>query len=336
MTDLNVVTFHHIEDEYVASIAAVSPRIHVRVGASAAELAKAREHNVAYPPSDINDLLGEADVLFTFTLPDELLTRAPRLKWIQFSSAGVDQAAGSGLENTPIILTTTSGIHARPMSEFVLTTMLMFTHRFPRAMRQQSAHVWKRYSTGELGGKTVGIVGYGHIGQAVARLALSLDMEVYATQRSVITTREEATERGTVHLLPAADLHRLLERSDFVVLAVPLVRDTTHLIGPAELSAMKPSAYLVNISRGSVVDEAALIKALQAGNVAGAALDVFETEPLPAGSPLWDMPNVILTPHSAGTNENYNARATAIFRDNLRRYLAGQPLVNVVDKQRGY
>jgi phosphoglycerate dehydrogenase-like enzyme len=141
---------------------------------------------------------------------------------------------------------------------------------------------------------------------------------------------------GTVHLLPASHLRHLLERSDFVVVAVPLVKDTVRLIGEAELGAMQRTSYLVNISRGSVVDEAALVRALQEGRIAGAALDVFETEPLPGDSAFWDMENVVLTPHSAGVNENYNARATAIFRDNLNRYLAGQPLINVVDKQRGY
>jgi D-2-hydroxyacid dehydrogenase (NADP+) len=336
MTNLNVVVFNQIEDECVASIAAVSPLVHVRVGAPAAVLAKARQRNLLYPPVDVNGLLGEADVLFTFNLPGELLSRAPRLKWIQFSSAGVDQVAGLGLESTRFILTTTSGMHARPMSEFVLATMLMFAHRFPQAARQQAAHLWKRYATGELAGKTVGIVGFGHIGQAIARLALCFGMEVLATQRSASASREEQVGEGVVAVLPASDLPRLLERSDFVVVAVPLVKDTIRLIGEAELAAMKRTAYLVNISRGNVIHEAALVRALQEGRIAGAALDVFETEPLPGDSPFWDMENVILTPHSAGTNENYNARATAIFRDNLRRYLAGEALVNVVDKQKGY
>ena len=335
-TDLNVVVFNQFDDDAVAAIAAVSPRVHVRVGAVAAKLAKARQYNIVYPPADINELLGDADVLFTFQLPEKLLTKAPRLKWVQLSSAGVDQVAGQGLESTGIILTTVSGMHARPMSEHVLGTMLMFTHRFPRAMRQQMAHVWKRYATGDLAGKTVGIVGYGHIGQAVARLALAFGMDVFATQRSVTAPCEVVVEGGTVHLLPAGHLPRLLERSDFVVLSVPLVRDTVQLIGEPELAAMKRSAYLVNISRGSVVDEAALVRALQEGRIAGAALDVVETEPLPGDSPLWDMQNVFLTPHSAGTNEHYGARATAIFCDNLTRYLAGEPLMNVVDWQRGY
>jgi phosphoglycerate dehydrogenase-like enzyme len=336
VADLNIVVSCQIEDDCVASITAVSPRLHVQVGAPAAHLPKARQRNILFPPADINDLLGDADVLFTFKIPDGLLARAPRLRWIQFTSAGVDQAAGLGLESTDIILTTTSGIHAHTMSEYVLATMLMFTHRFPRALRQQMAHQWKRYAAGDLAGKTVGIVGYGHIGQAVARPALAFGMEVFATRRSVTAPREVAVEGGTVHLLPASQLHQLLERSDFVVMAVPLIRETVRLIGEAELGAMKRTAYLVNISRGSVIDEPALLRALQEGRIAGAALDVFETEPLPGDSPFWDMENVILTPHSAGSNENYNSRATAIFRDNLARYLAGQPLINVVDKQRGY
>jgi phosphoglycerate dehydrogenase-like enzyme len=324
LTDLNVVVFHHVEDEFVAAIAAVSPRVHVRVGAKASQLDKARQHNVLYPPADVNDLLSDADVLFTFTLPDDLIARAPRLKWVQLSSAGVDQVAGLGLESSDITVTTTSGIHAGPMSEFVLGAMLMFAHRFPRALRQQSAHVWKRYATGELAGKTVGVVGYGHIGKAIARLALSLDMQVYATQRSVAVAREETTGRGIVHLLPPSDLQQLLERSDFVVLAVPLVQDTTHLIGARELAAMKPTAHLVNISRGSVVDESALTRALQDGRIAGAALDVFETEPLPPDSPLRGLDNVYLSPHAAGASEDYLAMAPLVAAENVIRVLTGE------------
>jgi phosphoglycerate dehydrogenase-like enzyme len=336
MTDLNVVVFNQFDDKAVAAIAAVSPRVHVRVGAVAAKLAKARQYNIAFPPAEINELLADADVLFTFQLPENLWANAPRLKWIQFSSAGVDQAAGQGLESANIVFTTVSGIHARPISEYVLCTMLMFTHRFPRAMRQQMGHLWKRYATGDLAGKTAGIVGYGHIGQAVARLALAFGMDVIATQRSVSAPREDKVEGGIVHLLPPAQLPSLLEQSDFVVVSVPLVKDTVRLIGEAELGVMKRSAYLVNTSRGDVVDEPALVRALQEGRIAGAALDVFETEPLPGDSPLWDMENVVVTPHSAGVSEDYSARATAVFCDNLTRYLAGQPLMNLVDKQRGY
>jgi phosphoglycerate dehydrogenase-like enzyme len=334
--DLNIVVFNQIEDSCLAAIAAVSPKVHVRLGVPAALLPKARMHNIVFPPADIDELLGEADVLFTFRPPDDLLARAPRLKWIQFFSAGVDQAAGLGLESTDIILTTTSGMHAQPMGEFVIGTMLMFAHWFPRALRQQMAHQWKRFAAGELAGKTVGIVGYGHIGKAVARLALAFGMEVLATQRSVLDPSEVEVQGGTVRLLPASGLPDLLAQSDFVVVAVPLVKDTVHLIGRTELDAMKRTACLVNISRGSAVNEPALLRALQEGRIAGAALDVFETEPLPADSPLWDMENVILTPHSAGAHEDYNTRATSFFCDNLRRYLTSQPMINVVDKERGY
>jgi hypothetical protein len=169
VTQLNIVVFNQIEDSCVAAIAAVSPYLQVRIGAPTAQLPKAQLRNILYPPADINELLGEAEVLFTFKPPDNLLARAPKLKWIQFFSAGVDQVADLGLDSTDIILTTTSGMHAGPMSEFVLGTMLMFAHWFPRALRQQLAHQWKRFAAGELAGKTVGIVGYGHIGKAVAR-----------------------------------------------------------------------------------------------------------------------------------------------------------------------
>jgi phosphoglycerate dehydrogenase-like enzyme len=170
----------------------------------------------------------------------------------------------------------------------------------------------------------------------VARLALAFGMKVVATQSSVTSPQRISVPGGAVELLPANHLHALLSRSDFVVVSVPLVQETVKLIGEPELRAMKPTAFLVNISRGRVLDEAALTRALSERWIAGAGLDVFEKEPLPADSPLWDMENVILTPHIAGSHERYNERATALFCENLRRYLSGQPLLNVVDKVKGY
>ncbi len=182
---LNVVAFHRLEEEYLAQIAAVSPEIHLRVGLPQERLAEAAGKPTHFPPADIEELLPQADVLFTFRLVDNLLRQAPRLKWIHFASAGVDRAVQAGLLQSDLLLTTSSGIHAIPIGEYVLATMLMFTHRFPQAMRQQMSHTWKRYDRPELRDKTLGIVGYGHIGQEVARLALAFGMKVVATKSTL-------------------------------------------------------------------------------------------------------------------------------------------------------
>lgn len=258
---------------------------------------------------------------------------APTLKWIQLTSAGADRLLNSGFIEAGVTVTTVSGLHATPISEFVLSAILMFAKGAPQTMRAQLKHEWARFAPRELSGKTVGIVGLGHIGAEVGRLAKAFGCRVIATKRS-------ATEvhRGLYadEIMPASELHRLLGESDFVVLSVPLTQATRGMIGEAELRTMKPTAVLVNIARGPVTVEADLIRALREGWIAGAALDVFEHEPLPPASPLWDMENVILTPHISGGTEIYNQRAVAIFADNLRRYLRGEQLENVVDPARGY
>ena len=266
-------------------------------------------------------------------VPATLSDVAPRLKWIQLTSAGADRLLNSGFIESGIVVTTVSGLHATPIGEFVLSAILMFSKGAPQTMRAQLKHEWSRFAPRELSGKTVGIVGLGHIGAEVGRLAKAFGCRVIATKRS-------ATEphRGLYadEILPSADLHRLLGESDYVVLSMPLTPETRGMIGEPELRTMKPAAVLVNIARGPVTVEADLIRALREGWIAGAALDVFDHEPLSADSPLWDMENVILTPHISGGTEIYNQRAVAIFADNLRRYLAGEPLQNVVDPSRGY
>lgn len=336
MKTVNTVVYHRLEDEYLQQIAAVSPQINLHVGLPAHRLTDPKAQSASFPPEDIETLLPTTEVLFAFRLPDGLAQKAPGLRWVQFATAGVEQARDAGLFASDVIITSSSGIHAKPMGEYVLASMLMFVHKFPLAQRQQMAHTWKTYTGAELGDKTLGIVGYGRIGREVARLALAFGMKVVATQSSVTSPQRISVPGGAVELLPANHLHALLSRSDFVVVSVPLVQETVKLIGEPELRAMKPTAFLVNISRGRVLDEAALTRALSERWIAGAGLDVFEKEPLPADSPLWGMENVILTPHIAGSHERYNERATALFCENLRRYLSGQPLLNVVDKVKGY
>jgi phosphoglycerate dehydrogenase-like enzyme len=258
---------------------------------------------------------------------------APRLKWIQLTSAGADRLLNSGFVEQGITVTTVSGLHATPIGEFIIGAMLQWAKGAPRTLRAQIKHEWTRFAPTELYGKTVGIVGIGHIGAEAARLAKAFGCRVIATKR---TATAPSTEPYADEILPSSELPRVLAESDYVVLCVPLTNDTRGLIGERELRMMKPTACLVNIARGAVVDEAALIAALRDGVIAGAAIDVFEQEPLPADSPLWDLENVILTPHISGGTENYNRRATEIFAGNLRRYLNGDALENVVDPARGY
>jgi phosphoglycerate dehydrogenase-like enzyme len=255
------------------------------------------------------------------------------LKWVQTSSAGVDTLVGTKLWKSDVILTTTSGIHAIPMREHVLGMMLMFARHAPVYFLNKQKKVWRQDLPDQLCGKTLGVVGLGKVGEGIARAAKAFDMRVVATRRHV--TEQEISEVADI-LYPSHKLSEMLGQSDFVVVTVALTEETQKLIGERELRAMKPTAYIINIARGSVIDETALTKALKEKWIAGAGLDVFETEPLPQDSELWTFPNVIITPHVAGIMPDYNARAMDVFCENLRRYLAGQPLINVIDRTRGY
>jgi phosphoglycerate dehydrogenase-like enzyme len=249
------------------------------------------------------------------------------------------------------VFTTTSGLHAINIGEYVLASILAWTRKLPELFdlqrkREWPSDRWTRYAPSELRGATMGVVGYGSIGREVGRLAKALGMRVLAVKRRVeLAGEQDAYEVNGVGdpggVLPDAlyspeQLREMLALCDYVVLTVPLTRETQGMVGEEELRAMKPTAYLVNIARGQVCDESALVHALQAGWIAGAGLDVFAQEPLPEASPLWTMPNVILTPHLSGFSRNYEQRAADIFRENLGRYIAGQPLLNVVNKSLGY
>ena len=345
-TKVRVLITFALEPELVHQIEAVSPRLEVQVLGQAARRLFRGERK--YPSEleaqtarrELEEAMSEAEVLFGFwgptlvelyATPTRLREGAPRLRWVQLTSAGMDRAARSGLLEGDFMLTSASGLHATPIGEYVLSLMLMFAKGTHRVVRAQERHEWVRYMPQELYGKTVGVVGLGHIGGEVARLSKAFGCRVIAMRRS-----EAAADERVDELVPPSDLARLLGESDYVVLSVPLTKDTRHMIGEAELRAMKPSAVLINIARGSVVDEAALVRALKEGWIAGAGLDVFEQEPLPPESDLWDMENAIVSPHISGGTEIYNQRATGIFCENLRRYLAGEALMNLADAGRGY
>ncbi|MDR7544242.1 MAG: D-2-hydroxyacid dehydrogenase [Armatimonadota bacterium] len=280
--------------------------------------------------------LAEAEVMFDFdhTNLGELASLIPKVRWIQATSTGIGQLLlRTGLVRSPIVFTTARGIHARPLADFVLLTILWFAKDGFRMMRDQAARRWERYTGRDVRGATVGIVGLGTIGREVARSCRAMGMRVVATRRTV---PPGACERDVDVLVPISDLPWLLASADYVVLAVPHTPQTERLIGRRELETMRRDAVLINVARGAVVDEDALIDALRDGRLRGAALDVFATEPLPADSPLWGLPNVLVSPHSASTVESENARLTDLFCDNLERYLRGLPLLNVFDRERLY
>jgi phosphoglycerate dehydrogenase-like enzyme len=269
-----------------------------------------------------------------------VLDLAPHLRWIALPSAGVDRVVRAGLVRPggPVV-TNARGVHAIPISEYVFAMLLMWARNWPAILAAQRASMWPNHkgweglAGGELHGATLGVVGLGAIGRQIAHLGRCFGMRVLATRRSITPGTEDP---DVDELIPLAELPRLLAAADYVVLAVPSTAQTHHLIGREQLRAMKRSGVLVNIGRGDAVDEPALVEALRDGTIAGAALDVFETEPLPPDSPLWTMPNVIVAPHLAGSTDAYSKRFTGLFLDNLRRYQAGEPLRNVVDPERGY
>jgi phosphoglycerate dehydrogenase-like enzyme len=266
--------------------------------------------------------------------PRDLMKRAPRLRWFQQWGAGADWLLKHPeLVAKDFVLTNVSGIHAVPISEHIFAYLLAFARGFPKALRDQAARRWpqERGSFFELAGQTMLLLGTGAIGARTARLAQAFEMRVVGVRRNPERTAPHVDE-----MVALSDLHAVLPEADAVVLTLPLTDATRHVIAERELRAMKRTAYLVNIGRGALIHEEALVRALREGWIAGAGLDVFETEPLPERSPLWRLENVLITPHTSGDTPHYDARALAILLENLRRYHAGEPLTHVVDKTLGY
>ena len=285
--------------------------------------------------------LREAEVLCSYWVPGNWRELAPHLRWLQAAGAGVDELQPTGIldVNSGIVVTTAVGINATTIGEYVFGSMLMFNRTWPEMVRLQDRHIWPRsanwYKLGgrELENQTLGIVGLGNIGRRIAQLGKAFGMRVLGTRRTAHSVEKDP---DVDQIFPLAQLRDMLHQSDYVVLAVPLTSETNKLIGEAELRAMRPHTYLVNVARGRVIDEAVLIRALREGWIAGAGLDVAVEEPLPPDSPLYSMPNVILTPHISGVSIHYGERLTELFADNLRRYRAGEPLRNRYDPTRGY
>ncbi len=341
---VNVVICSYLEPELIEKIRAVDARLTVEYHPEL--LPKPRykaDHVGSKLERSIDDqarwegLLAQAEVLFDFDYTGlaHLPERAPKVRWIQASSAGIGQfISRQNYARMNAVFTTSSGVHARPLAEFAIMSMLEVVKRRDLARQQQRDHVWARFSTDELSGKTLAIVGLGKIGLEVAKLAKAFGVRVIATKRKIEGLAPAAL--GVDALFAWTDLHAMLAQSDFVCLATPHTPETENLIDASALNAIKPGAVLINVARGAVVNEPAMIGALQTGRLGYAALDVVAVEPLPPDSPLWDMENVSIYHHSASTNDRENERIVDLFCQNLRRYLAGEQLLNELDIERMY
>ena len=274
----------------------------------------------------------------------------PRLKWVQTHSAGIDRLLDSPLWRSQAIITSMNGIHSIQMVEHALAMILAFRWKIPTMLRLQAQATWptsrwQMFSIPELRGSTLGIVGYGSIGRELGRQAQALGMRVLAVNRS--GQRHPFTgysQPGTgdpqtaipEKIYPTGCLLDMLPECDYVVVLAPLTHETRHLFNAKAFATMKSTAFFFNLARGALVDEAALVEALTQQQIAGAGLDAFEQEPLPPDNPLWPFDNVIISPHVSGLTEKYDERASNLFAENLRRYLAGEPLLNQVERERGY
>ncbi|MDF2634667.1 MAG: Glyoxylate reductase [Pelosinus sp.] len=316
MPKLNILVINNLADRHMKVIQSVAPNSNVIT----CNYEQAAEH--------IKDI----DILVPWGSMDisPLYHNAPKLAWIHSLSAGVEGLIFAEIKNAHTIITNSKGIHGIPVSEHVFAMMLAFTRGLDVFIRQQVKHQWKRTTVDEIHEKTIGIVGLGSIGREIAKKAKGMGMKVVASKQTI--TKELFVDE----LFPPDKLHELLSLSDFVVTALPLLEETKHLFSIEEFAAMKPSAYLINIARGGIIKQDDLITALQQGLIKGACLDVFDEEPLPESSPLWDMPNVIITPHVAALSPSYLDRAIKLFADNLSRFQQNKEMLNIIDKIKGY
>jgi phosphoglycerate dehydrogenase-like enzyme len=335
---LEVLVTLPFTDEMVARLQNISPRLHIKI------MRTFRMEDIS------NEVWATVHILYT----DRLLPspeQAPNLRWIQFHWAGINHAVDAPILQQPgLLVTSLSGVVASKVAEHVVLMMLSLGLRQLEIFNAQRklewpADRWERFKPRELRGSTVGIVGYGSIGRQVARLLQPFEVKVLAAKRDGMQPEDrgyipsgQGDPRGDLvwRLYPIEALCSMVKACDFVVVTLPLTNRTRNLISTAVFDAMKPSAYLIDVSRGGIIDHQALIEALKSHKLAGAALDVFPKEPLPPDNPLWKMPNVIISPHIAGVTHHYDERAVELFSENLRRYLAEEELLNRYDPDVGY
>ena len=338
---VEVVVVTSLTDDLIERIERVDARVRVADAAAKLfeELPSALRPGQRPAPDrsggrSLDALLSRSEVLLAARrLPADIGRRSPNLRWIQLPLAGAEWARGLDVWRDPnVAITSGAGISAGPVAEWVLTQMLTLAKQVGRMVRGQRARRWDRFDLAQLRGATIGIVGFGAIGRETARLAAAFGMRVLAVKRNPAS----ANGGDGIEVLPPSELDRVLHESDFLVLAAPSTPETRGMIGGRELGLMKPTAYFINPARGDLVDEAALLAALAERRIAGAALDVLQSEPPPADSPWWEVDNALVTAHVAGLSEGYDAAVVDLFLDNLGRYLAGEPLRNVVDRARAY
>ncbi len=333
---INVVLAIDFDDEIVQRIRDVSPRLNV----------------VKHFPDVPQSVWASTDILYTvrhYPNPDDV----PRLRWIQLNSAGVERVFDQKIIRAEdVIITSASGIHATQIANYCLMMMLAFNYKLPRMIDLQSKHTWPQnqyeiFNPRDMHRQTLGLVGYGSIARELARLADAMGMTVLASKRDAMKTAESETDyspegsgdpEGTIpeRIYPGEALATMAAECDYLVVTVPLTDATHHMVNARILETMKESGVLINIARGAVVDEKALITALSQEQIRGAALDVFEEEPLPASSPLWQLDNVIISPHISGNTDNYHEKASDLFIANLQRYLDKKPLYNQLNRDTGY
>ncbi len=337
MDDVNVLFTIPYPEALLGRLQAVSPKLQFHI------------HPARNPEDLPEELLPKIEVLYTIdTLPAP--ESIPNLEWIQFHYAGIDAVRNNPLLRSKIKITTMSGAATPQVAEFVMMSILALARRMPLMVIDKLGKHWdedrlQRFQPLDLRGSTVGIVGYGSIGREVARLCRAFGATVLATKRNLKKLEDigyipeglgDPQADLVKRLYPPEALRTMAAECDFLVVTVPLTRDTRGLVGEGILGALKPTAFLIDVSRGGVVDHGALITALNDGSLAGAALDVYPLEPLPEKSPLWEIPNVIISPHVAGASSHYYEQVTKLFATNLQRHLEGQPMLNLYDPKLGY
>lgn len=334
---LNLLVATYIEPEHIEKIRQVDERLNVIYEPSLIPAPRFVGDHLGHPltrtPEDETrwlDLLAHADILLDFdkTHKKDMPELAPRVRWIQSTSTGIGQFIHDNQydKRMPNTVFTVAGVHGRPLAEFTIMAVLMHYKLAGLMAKQKQEKCFDRYAGTDAEGRTMAILGLGRNGTAVAEMARGIGMRVVGMD---LIAKPEVVDR----FYTREELDALLAEAEVLVIAMPGTPLTKNMIGARELALLKKGAYLVNLARGSIVDEAAMIAALQSGQLSGAALDVFQQEPLPKDSPFWDMPNVILSPHAASISDRENSRIIDLFCDNLRRYLNGEPLRNVLNTE---
>jgi phosphoglycerate dehydrogenase-like enzyme len=321
MKDVTVWVLTKPDDPALSVLAEAGPGVRYVYGASAAEFESA-----PFPDALLICSMGRNAL-------EPVLALAPKLGWIHSRSAGLDSVTSPALAASPAVMTNGRGVFSRSLAEWVIGALLYFVKDFARLERNRKRGVWEVFEPDDLAGRTLGIVGYGDIGHAIAERARGLGMRVLALRKRPALSGPDSWADET---LPPSELVALMERSDDVVVTLPLTEETRGFVSGAAIAAMKPTGVLVNVGRGPVIDEPALVRALSEKRIRGAALDVFEQEPLPDGNPLYGLDNLLLSPHCADNTPGWLEAAMRAFVRNLERFRRGEQLENVVDKALGY